>query len=215
MTIEDEETDDLKRDDFALRLLCAFNGVDPALAPPEWWFYPNPSVRDGWKRVAAEALSSAERRIEELVRERDGWKAEASLQQAANSLYREALDERNEFKNRMRAAEALVTTLKAEVEELKRRPDMLKQLLDDANAAHFDATMRAGAAEDSLASLKACAKSAADSAAAIRSLPVLPTTGDGGGPEPEDRAAALADIMGLSFGPPEAPTGRETSGEET
>jgi hypothetical protein len=42
-------------DETALRLLCAFNGVDPKLAPPAWWHYPNESSRAAWERVAAEA----------------------------------------------------------------------------------------------------------------------------------------------------------------
>lgn len=66
-----------------------------------------------------DALSSAERRIEELVRERDGWKAEARTQQTANNLYREAMDERNTFKNAARAAEAQVAALTEQVRKLR------------------------------------------------------------------------------------------------
>jgi len=44
-----------KRDEIALRLLCAFVGVDWRLAPPAWWAHPNDSSRDAWKRVADEA----------------------------------------------------------------------------------------------------------------------------------------------------------------
>jgi len=43
------------RDDVALRLLCAFNGVDHEKAPPAWWAHPNPSTRAAWRRVAEEA----------------------------------------------------------------------------------------------------------------------------------------------------------------
>ena len=43
------------RDDVALRLLCAFVGVDPTLAPPGWWAHPNESSKAAWKRVADEA----------------------------------------------------------------------------------------------------------------------------------------------------------------
>lgn len=179
-----------------------------------------------------DALSSVERRIEELVRERD--EAEEAMVNARRSAedvqsdamlwqYSVAVGDRPPLLvavwKRATAAEALVATLKAEVEELKRRPDMLKQLLDDANAAHFDATMRADAAESRLASLtgqvedmRAAGGHALDTLQAFLdtfgdlgdrvtqadiedwraafALPVLPTTGDG-------------------------PTGRETSGEET
>ena len=43
------------RDEVALRLLCAFVGVDPKLASPGWWAHPNASSREAWKRVADEA----------------------------------------------------------------------------------------------------------------------------------------------------------------
>lgn len=43
------------RDEVALRLLCAFNGIDPAKPPPGWWAHPNSSSRMAWKRVADEA----------------------------------------------------------------------------------------------------------------------------------------------------------------
>ena len=46
---------ELPRDEIALRLLCAFNGISPEQAPPAWGFYPNPNIRDCWMRVAAEA----------------------------------------------------------------------------------------------------------------------------------------------------------------
>lgn len=42
---------------------------------------------------------------------------------------------------------------KARVVELERHRDMLRHLLDEANGRHFDATMRAEAAESSIASL--------------------------------------------------------------
>ena len=43
------------RDESALRLLCAFNGVDWKSAPPEWWRAPNSSSHDAWRRVMDEA----------------------------------------------------------------------------------------------------------------------------------------------------------------
>ncbi len=46
---------DIPRDQVALRLLCAFNGVDWQKAPPGWWFHPNESTRAAWQRVADEA----------------------------------------------------------------------------------------------------------------------------------------------------------------
>lgn len=46
---------DYPKDETALRLVCAFNGVDPAIAPPGWWFHPNASSREAWLRVIDEA----------------------------------------------------------------------------------------------------------------------------------------------------------------
>lgn len=48
-------SDVMARDETALRLLCAFVGVDWQKAPPEWWDHYNESSRDAWKRVADEA----------------------------------------------------------------------------------------------------------------------------------------------------------------
>src|SRR5579864_1244685 len=45
----------LRRDEVALRLLCAFNGVDWKSAPPGWWVHPNESTKAAWQRVADEA----------------------------------------------------------------------------------------------------------------------------------------------------------------
>jgi hypothetical protein len=46
----------LPRDEIALRLLCAFNGVtDWKKAPPGWWFHPNAACKAAWGRVADEA----------------------------------------------------------------------------------------------------------------------------------------------------------------
>lgn len=45
----------LPRDEVALRLLCAFVGVDWKAAPPGWWFHPNESTKAAWQRVADEA----------------------------------------------------------------------------------------------------------------------------------------------------------------
>ena len=42
-------------DEAAFRLLCAWNGVDPAKGPPAWWAAPNNASREAWKRVADEA----------------------------------------------------------------------------------------------------------------------------------------------------------------
>lgn len=49
------ESWDIPRDEAALRLLCAFNGVDWQKAPPSWWFHSNESSKAAWERVAAEA----------------------------------------------------------------------------------------------------------------------------------------------------------------
>jgi hypothetical protein len=43
------------RDEIALRLLCAFCGVDWQKAPPGWWIHPNESSKAAWQRVAEEA----------------------------------------------------------------------------------------------------------------------------------------------------------------
>lgn len=61
----------LPRDEQALRLLCAFNGVDPIQAPPGWWFHPNESSKAAWHRV----LVAARQIVEE---ERQLLKAEAT-----------------------------------------------------------------------------------------------------------------------------------------
>lgn len=42
----------LRRDDLAMKLLCAFNGIEPGQAPPSWWYYANESMRSAWHRVA-------------------------------------------------------------------------------------------------------------------------------------------------------------------
>ena len=55
------------RDEIALRLLCAFNGVDPKLAPPGWWFHPNGPSQDAWKRVADEAAAIYGQHVAALV----------------------------------------------------------------------------------------------------------------------------------------------------
>ncbi len=56
------------RDEVALRLLCAFNGVDPKLAPPGWWFHPGNESIEAWKRVAdaAREIFSAQPAVHEL-----------------------------------------------------------------------------------------------------------------------------------------------------
>jgi hypothetical protein len=43
------------RDETALRLLCAFVGINWKIAPPGWWFHPNEATQEAWKRVADEA----------------------------------------------------------------------------------------------------------------------------------------------------------------
>lgn len=52
-----QEDNGTERDTLALRLLCAFNGLDPrdSITPvlPSWWQFPNSEVRDAWRRVAA------------------------------------------------------------------------------------------------------------------------------------------------------------------
>lgn len=57
----------LKRDELALRLLCAFNGIGPDQAPPEWWFYPNENIRDCWQRVADVIALETEQMSSELA----------------------------------------------------------------------------------------------------------------------------------------------------
>lgn len=44
-----------RRSEVALRLLCAFVGVDWKTAPPAWWYHPNASTKAAWERVANEA----------------------------------------------------------------------------------------------------------------------------------------------------------------
>lgn len=60
---------DHPRDEIALRLLCAFNGVDPRIAPPTWWFHPCESSKEAWKRVAdeAERIYAANDRAERML----------------------------------------------------------------------------------------------------------------------------------------------------
>lgn len=235
----------------------------------------NDTIGRGWLRKAVadtvkDALSSAERWIEELVRERD-----------------DLLTQKVEYEKmwlgdaeRADKAEALVTTLKAEVEELKRERDgaetryraeydivhrIWKQLGDPnyaelAGRSIYDLIdglkSRATAAESRLASLTGQVEAvlalyadresyrdeygdlpehdpgaaACEVLAAIRSLPVLPTTGDGGGfvethgysSDPrklrlllEGRDNFIVDRGLWSEFVDTLPTGRETSGEET
>lgn len=40
------------RDELALKMLCAFNGVDPSKAPDGWRYFPNPATAKSWGRVA-------------------------------------------------------------------------------------------------------------------------------------------------------------------
>lgn len=40
------------RDDLAMVMLCAFNGIEPHQAPPAWWFHPNHQSVKAWQRVA-------------------------------------------------------------------------------------------------------------------------------------------------------------------
>lgn len=47
----------------SLRLLCAFNGIDPNISPPGWWAAPNNSSRKAWERVANEARVDRETAI--------------------------------------------------------------------------------------------------------------------------------------------------------
>src|ERR1700731_3987744 len=49
------EASALPRDEIALRLLCAFNGIDWREAPPGWWFHPNEITKRAWERVVDEA----------------------------------------------------------------------------------------------------------------------------------------------------------------
>ena len=34
-------------------MICAWAGLDPALAPATWRYFPNQSVREAWERVEA------------------------------------------------------------------------------------------------------------------------------------------------------------------
>jgi hypothetical protein len=40
------------RDMLALKLLCAFNGCPPHLAPNGWHYFPNEATKKAWQRVA-------------------------------------------------------------------------------------------------------------------------------------------------------------------
>jgi hypothetical protein len=40
------------RDEFALELLCAFNGASPSNAPRGWRYFPNEGTAKAWGRVA-------------------------------------------------------------------------------------------------------------------------------------------------------------------
>lgn len=40
------------RDELALAMLCAFNGVTPAQAPNGWRYFPNAATKKAWGRVA-------------------------------------------------------------------------------------------------------------------------------------------------------------------
>lgn len=53
------------RDELSLILLCAFNGVDPKLAPPAWWFFPSDGSAKAWDRVAAAAREHLNREASE------------------------------------------------------------------------------------------------------------------------------------------------------
>lgn len=56
-----EEALNNPRDEFGLVLLCAFNGIKPGQAPPGWYFHPNHSSAEAWKRVADAARAYLER----------------------------------------------------------------------------------------------------------------------------------------------------------
>lgn len=45
----------LPRDDLALKMLCAFNGCPPKLAPNGWRYFPNAATKRAWCRVAEAA----------------------------------------------------------------------------------------------------------------------------------------------------------------
>lgn len=48
------------RDEFALELLCAFNGVEPSKAPKGWRYFPNEGTAKAWGRVADAARARLE-----------------------------------------------------------------------------------------------------------------------------------------------------------
>lgn len=43
---------ELPRDELSIILLCAFNGIDPSIAPEAWKYFPNKSTKAAWERVA-------------------------------------------------------------------------------------------------------------------------------------------------------------------
>ena len=220
----------------------------------------------------------AERRIEELSRERDETiRARDDAEVASNRWFithlshctaLDALGTANgELFKRAYEAEALVTTLKAEVEELKREresayaardaagfhcslAEAISWLASDATAAESHLASLTGQVEDmreraakvadecsmgaaadrvgvkptgvgatGVICLSIGSESAARAiAAAIRSLPVLPTTGDGGGPRKDGSTIAeFLDVVERMANEPRepilklAPTGRETT----
>jgi hypothetical protein len=48
------------RDDIGLRMICAFNGIQPEQAPRGWHYWPNAGTQKAWERVAT-ALRNKER----------------------------------------------------------------------------------------------------------------------------------------------------------
>lgn len=39
------------RSHFGLIALCAFNGIEPSMAPPGWKYWPNEAMKKSWTRV--------------------------------------------------------------------------------------------------------------------------------------------------------------------
>lgn len=146
-----------------------------------------PALQDLIAEAVRSALSSAERRIEELVRDlgaRERRIEELEIERAnARESEAYATDCFREAHTALGAAESRLASLTGQVEDMRERA---AKVADRMTPHHFHF----------------------ETAAAIRSLPVLPTTGDGG--EDDADLPDPSEVRGIL-----KPTGRETSGEET
>lgn len=156
----------------------------------------NDTIGRGWLRKAVadtvkDALSSAERRIEELGRDlgaRERRIEELEIERAnARESEAYATDCFREAHTALGAAESRLASLTGQVEDMRERA--AKEARDAADFVEkARAALIAKAATEDVPdytekhhSLFCGAALALDIEAAIRSLPVLPTTGDGGG----------------------------------